>query len=236
MKTMLLFIFLILITAVNVNANETVDEPDNDWALKTSLYKTVALDPESILQSGSGLQVSLHRKSLYLYLSKDVNQIRFVGQGGPDINLWSAGVGMQHKLGKHLTVSTDIGWYEPKYAEMGKPQDYMSSPFAEGLGRYLTSKVYDIGGQVFVDDWEFYSLKHYGGIGGKLNLTFEYPITEMLSFNMNAGYRYLKLLENVRGEDYDGGYGRLGEAGCWTIRYERDFSAFMIGGAFVYEF
>ena len=222
-------IILILIFASTANAN--------DWKLLANLHKTVASDTESIVQSGAGLQVSLHRKSLFLYLSKDVHQVRFAGQGGPDINLWSAGIGMQHKAGKHLTIALDAGWYEPIFKDNGEPQPYYSSPFSEGLNRYLNIFLMPTNQlQPYVPNWDYYSLEYHGSLGGKISLAFEYPITERTSFNLTGGYRYLKLLENVRGEDYDGGWERLGEAGCWTVRYDRDFSGWMIGGGIVILF
>lgn len=211
----------------------TVDAAEAKWKLSANLYKTVASDAESIVQSGSGLQISLHRKSLYFYVSKDVNQVRFAGQSGQDINLWSAGIGMKRKL-RYLTLSIDAGWYEPRFTEMGESQPYMSSPMAEGLARYLTQYLMPgIGGQIFYDQWDYYTLTYQGAIGGKLSLAFEYPITERFSFNMTAGYRYLKLLENVQGRNYPG---NDPYPDYWTVRYERDFSAWLIGGMVVFEF
>lgn len=121
-KTSSLFLLMTLMFSANAKA-------ESDWQLSTSVYKTVASDSESIVQSGAGLQVSLHRKSLFLYLSKDVNQVRFSGQSGPDVNLWSAGIGMQHRIGKHLFISLDVGWYEPKFKEMR----YHSRAYSWGL-------------------------------------------------------------------------------------------------------
>ncbi len=225
-----LMVSIIIISALTVDASEI------DWKLSANFHKTVASDVESIVQSGEGVQVSLHRNSLFLYLSKDINQVRFAGQGGPDVNLWSAGIGAQRKIVRHLTLSVDAGWYEPRFRKMGKPQDYYSSPFAEGLCRYMNAYLADRGDQGYYPDWDYYTLTYQGAIGGKLSLAFEYPITDRLSFNATAGYRYLKLLENVTGQDYDGGYERLGEAGYWTTKYERDFSGFMVGGMFVVAF
>jgi hypothetical protein len=236
MKAILLVIFLTFVLVVSVNANE----PESDWALKTSLYKTVALDQESIVQSGSGLQLSLYHNPLpfFVYLSRDTNQVRFAGQGGPDVNFWSLGIGMEHKLGKHLTLAVDVGWYEPKFKEMGEPQGLYSGPFAEGLMRYLNNFLMpeNQGVHPYIPNWEYYSLEYKGGIGGKLSLEFEYPITEKIAFEMKAGYKYLKVQEHVVGADYDGGYARLGESGWWTIRHDRDFSSYIIGGVLVYRF
>ena len=208
-----------------------------EWSSSVNVYKTVASDVESIVQSGAGVQLSLHSGNAFLYISKDVNQVRFAGQSGPGINLWSAGIGMQRTIGKHLTLSLDAGWYEPRFKDMGDPEPYYSSSFAEGLCRYLNNFLMPTNqDQPYVPAWDYYTLEYQGAIGGKLNLVFEYPLTEKVSFNMIGGYRYLKLLENVTGQDYDGGYSRLGEAGHWTIRHDRDFSGWMIGGAFTYKF
>lgn len=227
----LVFILMAVMIIIAIAANVRAD----DYSLSANLYKTVASDAESIVQSGAGLQVSLHRKSLFLYLSKDVHQVRFAGQGGPDINLWSAGIGMQHKAGEYLTLSLDVGWYEPKFKEMGEPQIYpYSGPFSEGLCRYLNKFLMPDGGY---PAWDYYTLNYRGAIGGKLNLAFECPITEKTSFEMLAGYRYLKLPENVQGRHYLDHPGEIDwSTNYWTVRYDRDFSAWMIGGAFTFRF
>jgi len=241
MKNLLRFfvICFMLVFVGNVVA-ENVSVPESNWSLKVFLYQTVPLDQEAIVQNGKGLQLSLYNNSLapfFLYLLRDTNQVRFVGQGGPDVNFWSLGIGMEHKLGKYLTLAVDVGWYEPKFDEMGKPQDYYSSPFAEGLCRYLNNFLMPTNqGQPYIPNWEYYSLEYKGGFGGKLSLEFDYPINESFTFEIKVGYKYLKVQEHVLGADYDGGYARLGEAGCWTIRYDRDFSAFMIGGVLSYKF
>lgn len=226
-----------LITALLIFFNNNVvAETENEWQLSAKLYKTVATDPESILQSGEGIQLSLHRKNLYFYLSKDTNQVRFAGQGGPDVNLWSAGIGTQRIVGEYLILSIDIGWYQAMFSEMREPQIYPTSgPFSEGLCRYLNKFLLPDYGY---PAWDYYTLDYpHGSIRGKINLTFEYPITEKISFNMTAGYRYLKLMENVQGRHYLDHEGTINWAtNYWTIRYDRDFSAYIIGGQFNYKF
>lgn len=231
-KFLKFIIFLLIILMFLILFYENV-RAESDWGLSANLYKTVASDVESIVQSGTGLQVSLHRKSLFLYLSKDINQVRFAGQSGPYINLWSAGVGTQHRIGKHLTLSMDVGWYEPKFKEMGEPQIYPDSgPLSEGLCRYLNKFLMPDDGY---PAWDYYTLEYHGAIGGKFSLAFEYPITESVSLNMMGGYRYLKLLENVQGRNWSDG-NDWAATNYWTVRYDRDFSGWMIGGAFVVKF
>ena len=233
MKKMLLTIFLVFFLIVNVNA---ADDTEKDWSLKTSLYRTIALDQEAIVQSGIGIQTSLYYKyfPFFLYLSKDENQVRFAGQSGPDVVFWSIGLGMKHKLDKHLTLSVDIGLYEPMFRKMGEPQTYPDSPFAEGLCRYLNKF---LAPDNDYPAWDYYTLKYKTGIGGKVGLEFEYPITERFTFEMTAGYRYLKVQENVQGRHYLDHPGEIDwSKNYWTVRYDRDFSAFMIGGAFTFKF
>ena len=224
------------ITAVESTIN--IEEPERNWSLKASCYKIVALDSESVVQSGLGTQVSLYHNNLYLYLSTDLNQLRFAGQDGPDVILWSLGIGVERKIVDHLTLSIDIGWYEPTFKEKGEPQDWDSSPFSEGLLRYLNKFLMpeNQGGHPYIPNWEYYSLNYKGGIGGKLNLAFEYSLTQNISFDMTAGYRYLKIYEVIIGADYDGGWDRLGRGGYWAIQQERDFSSFIIGGKLSYKF
>lgn len=186
------------------------------------------------MQSGSGIQVSLHKKNLFLYLSRDKNQVRFAGQSGPDLYIYSAGIGMEHKINKTLTLSIDVGWYEPAARWFGETQEYPLSSFAEGLCRYLNNYLLPDDGY---PAWDYYTLNYRGAIGGKINLIFKYPITKNFSFNMTTGYRHLKLQENVQGRHYLDHPGDTDwSTNYWTVRYDRDFSAYMIGGMFVFEF
>ena len=123
---LLIILFFIILFVTGVEAKDNL-------ALKGSYYKTISLDSEAIVQSGYGCQLSLHKNNIYLYLSKDTVPLRFVGQGAIDLNLWSAGIGTQRKIKKHLTLSFDIGLYEPRHSKLDEPQDYYSSAFAEGL-------------------------------------------------------------------------------------------------------
>jgi len=204
-----------------------------DWQVKGSHYKTISSDPELIVQSGYGYQLSLHKNNVYLYLSKDTVPLRFGGQGAIDLNLWSAGIGMQRKIKKYLILSFDAGWYEPRHSKLDEPQPYGSSPFAEGLCRYVNKFLIPDDGY---PAWEYYKLNYFGAIGGELNLEFEYPFTKKMSLNISTGYRYLKLFERVSGEDYDGGWARLGEEGSWQVKKDRDFSSWQIGLNLSYAF
>jgi len=217
-------LMIIIMIAANVRAD--------DWKLSANVYKTIASDSESIVQSGTGLQISLHRKTLFLYLSKDINQLRFAGQSGPDINLWSAGIGIERKVGDYLMLSLSAGWYEPVAGWLGEPQIYPESPFAEGLCRYLNKFLAPDEDYLA---WDYYSPNYRGGMGGKLTLDFEYPITNWLSFNMTTGYRYLKLEENIQGRNFSNG-DDFWAANYWTVRYDRDFSGWIIGGVFTVRF
>jgi hypothetical protein len=46
-----------------------------------------------------------------------------------------------------------------------------------------------------------------------------------MNLEINASYRYLKFKENIKGKD------EPDATSFWTIKYDRDFSAYMIGGS-----
>lgn len=221
-KFILLFIILI---ASNTYAT--------DWKLSTSVYKTTAMDSEAVVQGGYGLQAALHCNSGYIYASRDVIPIRFGGQRGVDISLWSAGLGIQHKIGKYLSISCDAGWYEPMFEEEGVAQifrleDGTHAPqthLAEGLWLYLND-FWAMNNR----DWDYYTLNYQGGIGGKLSLSFECPISDWFLFEMTTGYQHLRLIERIRGKDYGN------DVSFWVLKQDRDFSSWTIGVCFVILF
>lgn len=220
------FILLMIMIIFSINANA---ESQSDWKLSASLYKVIASDPDSILQSGFGLQMSLHKKSVFLYISKDIMPVRFAGQGGPDVDLWSIGFGFDRKLGEYLTLTCDIGWYEAGFKGEGDPQVYPNSSFSEGLCRYLNYFLQPDDGY---PAWDYYTLDYdYGSIGGKIGLSFDYPITNWMSVDMKVGYRYLKLSESVKGKNWSDGTD-WASINWWQIKYDRDFSGWCVGGAF----
>lgn len=217
MKAFILSIFLIIASTASVNA---------DWKLSTSAYQSISMDAEAIVQQGCGLQAALHYKSGYLYISDDILPVRFGGQRGVDISLWSAGFGFSHKISEHFTFSCDAGWYEPVFKEEGKPQifrleDGTHAPqthLAEGLWLYLNDYW-----AMDNRNWDYYTLDYHGSIGGKLNIAFSYPVCEWLSLDMAGSYRYLQLPERIRGKDYGN------DIAFWALKQDRDFSGWLIG-------
>ena len=106
-----------------------------------------------------------------------------------------------------------------------------SDPFSEGLCRYMNQY---LAPDTSYPAWDNYSLTYHGGLGAKVGFTFEIPVTSWMNFEINANYRYLKFLEHVQGKhnlDHPGQSAEFWAANYWTIRYDRDFSAFMIGGS-----
>lgn len=223
MKIIILSIFLILTTA-SANA---------DWKLSTSAHQSISMDAEAIVQQGYGLQAALHRGSGYIYVSQDVMPVRFGGQRGVDISLWSAGLGFTHKISEHFTFSCDAGWYEPVFAEESKPQIFRLSDgthapqthLAEGLWLYLNDYW-----AMAARNWDYYTLEYHGSIGGKLNISFSYPVCDWLSLEMSTGYRYLKLIERIRGKDYGN------DTAFWALKQDRYFGGWLIGAGITIVF
>jgi hypothetical protein len=226
-QRLLFIMILIIIVSFFIAVNYSTGA---EWKGEVRTYKTIPAftDSEKVVQSGTGLQVSLHHKNLYAYLSKDTTPIRFAGQSGIDIDLWSVGIGIQQRLNKHFLFSFDAGWYEPKGSGLGVQWTYPDSPFSEGLCRYLNKY---LAPDTTHPVWDYYTYDLHGAIGGKLNIEFEHEVTDNLVFNIFTGFRYLKMLENVQGHDY--GFDHIG---YWTVRYDRDFSCWQIGMALTYSF
>lgn len=215
-KVIILSIFIIIFSAISANAG---------WKLSATAYQSSSMDSEAIVQQGYGLQAALHYKSGYFYISDDIIPVRFGGQRGVDINLWSAGFGIEHKIGKHFTFSCDAGWYEPVFSEEGRQQIIHDKYMAEGLMLYLNDFL-----SLPPRQWDYYTLNYHGSIGGKLNLSFSYPVCSWLSLEMATSYRYLKLTERIRGKDFGN------DVAYWTIKQDRNFSGWLIGGGIIILF
>jgi len=233
LKRLVLILFLLMIIIIFVSKAKA--ESKNNWSVSASIYKTMPAnhDPDRVAQSGTGLQASFLYKDVFgLYISKDTTPLRFAGQSGVDLDLKSIGIVFQRKLSEHLTIGLDVGWYEPDFNGMDEPQPYPHSPFAEGLCRQLNKYLWP---DQDYPAWDYYTLNYHGSIGGKLKLDLKYPITEWLSFDATVGYRYLSLLENIQGRNWSNG-NDWAATNYWTVRYDRDFSSYLIGFNFTVKF
>ncbi len=226
--TAFLIMVMVLFSVHSVYGAEI--EKEKDWRLTTSVWQTTPVD-NGIVQTGTGKQIAVHYKSFYIYISQDENQVRFTGQGGPTVRYWSIGPGIERVIGKNLKLFIDVGWYEPNFDRMEDLIPANSDPFSEGLCRYMNQY---LAPDTSYPAWDNYSLTYHGGLGAKVGFTFEIPVTSWMNFEINANYRYLKFLEHVQGKhnlDHPGQSAEFWAASYWTIRYDRDFSAFMIGGS-----
>lgn len=195
-----------------------------------STYQTIASDLDNIVQNGYGFQVSLHKNNWYVYTSIDKNPVRFSGQSGTDIDIYSIGVGFEHTFGKEFNLFFDVGWYEPKYD--GSNQDVYDNAFettlAEGLWIHLNNKLAGTGQEY---KWQYYTLEYNGNIGGKIGLEYSKPIFKSTVLNISARYRYLSMGEMIKGINYEGF-----TSGWWEYKETRDFSGWQISIGVIYEF
>jgi len=193
----------------------------NDWSGQAKVYKTISSDSENIVQSGSGLEVSLkHIKTgLYPYISYDINPVRFGGQRGADINLWGFGLGIEKKVVEGLNLFCQAGWYQPQWEHNAELLPFNNTEhLAEGLWIYLNNKLAPLN-----RTWDAYSLDYHGNIGGIVGANWILPVTNAIDINLSGSYRYLKLQEMVKGMDYGN------TTGWWEYKQDRDFSGFQVG-------
>jgi hypothetical protein len=234
MKRFMAFLIMVMILFFVNPVYGTETEKEKNWKLTASVWQTMPVSDEGIVQTGIGKQLALHYKSFYIYLSKDESPLRFMGQSGPTLEYWSIGPGVERVIGKHLKLFADFGWYEPSFDRMGELIPGNSDPFSEGLCRYMNKY---LAPDTSYPAWDFYSANYQGGIGAKVGLTFEYPLTSWMTLELNASYRYLKFIENVKGKhdpDHPRSPGQDADFwinNYWTIKYDRNFSAYMIGGS-----
>ncbi len=195
-----------------------------------STYQTIASDSENIVQGGYGFQVSLSKNNWYMYASADKNPVRFSGQGGTDIDIYSIGIGLKHAFGENLNLFFDVGWYEPKYDDSN--QDTYDNAFettlAEGLWIHLNDKLAGTGQEY---KWQYYTLEYNGGIGGKIGIEYNKSVFKNTDLNISTRYRYLTLEEMIKGKNYEGF-----TSGWWEYKEDRDFSGWQVSIGITYKF
>lgn len=217
MKKLLLIVICILFPSISLANNRS------NWKLSASAYQTIPSSSEDVVQSGSGLQALLYYKSTYIYLSRDRIPIRFGGQRGTDIDVWSLGIGFERKLTDRLIMFCDAGWYEPQFRQDGELLKLWGTEhLAEGLNIYLNNKLASASSLGYYE-WDAYSLEYSGSIGGRIGLCFEQPISEHFIFGLSIGYQYLRFSEMVKGKDHNN------DRGWWEYKHDRDFSNYQMG-------
>ena len=219
MRKVLLVLCLVLLATCSVYAS--------DWKVSVRGYQTIPTDSVGIVQSGTGVQANLYYKLVYLYLSQDRVPVRFSGQRGDDLTISSLGFGVERELVDGLILFCDMGWYEPTFSLEGKDLKLWGEPLSEGLNIYLNQHV---DSRLGYYEWDFYSLEYAGSIGGKIGLSFQYPLTSKFLAGFTVGFQYLRFHEDVKGRDY-GPY-----RGHWEWREDRDFSNYQMGIVLTYQF
>jgi len=209
----LIFIFLLLPAIVFA---------DDNWSGQAKIYKTMPTDTERIVQTSTGLQVSLRhiKTGLYPFLSYDITPIRFGGQRGADIDLWGFGFGIEREVIDKLTLFCQVGWYQPQWEHNGEPLVFGSEHLTEGLWIYTNQKLVPPFGQI---NFPMYSLEYHGNIGGVVGANFAIPLSDNIDFNLSGAYRYLKLQEMIKG------IFSIDNPDCWQYKQDRDFSGWQVG-------
>ena len=222
----------IIIVIIGVLLSAGISLASDDLQVKVKVHKLIATDSENVIQGGHGLAVSLHKGRFFIKAGQDTMGMRWMGQSSPDLTIRNLSVGMSHKLGEYLTISASVGWYDPSFKEMDKPQPYPFSPFSEGLCRYLNKALIPDDGY---PAWDWYSLKFQGAVGGDVNLDFAYPITKSIKFDLAVGYRFLKMNETIKGHDWSNG-NDWEATNYWVIIRERDLGAYTVGATLTFTF
>ncbi len=213
MKQLIMSIIIALVMVQSVYAT--------DWSIKTELYTTIPSDTERVVQDGYGVQVTFKKDIWYLYLSTDVNNTRFSGQSGFDINLDSIGVGGEYEIiesdKNKVSFFIDIGGYFPRYKDT---REAFPTENSEGLWRYMNKEL-SIGNRAIL--FKEYSNDYSPAIGGKIGISFDHYWTDNILSGITIKYRFLKLNEKLIGYDDPITHN------SWNFYSERDFSGGQVG-------
>lgn len=154
------------------------------------------------LEQGKGIEVKLGSKlnkkspvGIFLFGSYDQTMMRLYGQRAGDISLLGIGAGLKIELVKGLALAGKIGYFHPTSTMAKNAQDfgevfhYRVMEYENLLPLTPEQKKYSL-------DWYTkYEYELKGNIGGGVELTFNKEIYKGLSFNIFAGYNFLKLPE-----------------------------------------
>jgi len=183
---------------------------------------------DQALEERGGVEVRAGLKNVFVFGSYDQTVMRLYGQQAGDIDLWGFGFGLRYDLLEYLSVWGQLGYYLPGSTMADHPDQYHETL------RYVF--------RGFKREWgppaEYFPAQNYRyalseAIGGALGLDFRYPLTEALTINLSAGYRFLKVEEDF----YMGGDPGNGRYYSNLLEHSgsRNFSAGMVGLGFTYR-
>ena len=195
--------------------------------VSATVQNTTPTDTDNVVQGYQGLRIAVGNERIYGFGGYDEVPVRFGGQRGADIDLWSLGFGIRGELTSWLSVFGDVGWYEPQFNEAGRPQELGVSNLAEGLMIHQNQRLFP---PYWPAAYDIYTLDYSGNVGGTIGVTLMHQITDNAKVGIHSAYRYLRLEEQIKGMPSSG------VGGYWDYKEDRDFGGWQIGAQLMVDF
>ncbi|MBA7603122.1 hypothetical protein ES703_10226 [subsurface metagenome] len=169
------------------------------------------------LEPARGIILEVKKESLPVFVSFSYEDLllRLCGQETADISLIGVGIGFQYPY-EFLTFSLGASYYFPDVSNR--------KAFREGMMLKI-NHMYPEGKRIYSSP-DVYTYEVHGNIGAWFKVNVSYPVSEHVSFQFGAGYRYLNLEEHyvrdhrnyipgswvefVEYRDLSGGFGFVG--------------------------
>jgi hypothetical protein len=144
------------------------------------------------LETGIGATMQLKTDLLPIYLAiafEDTTYTKF-GQEIGNMNIWSAGLGMDTKLNEFTVLSLELGYAYPDIGEDGECRP-------EALSHWIKT--------IPVHHPDYLNIEHDmdGNIYGKIGLKIEQSLTNHIGMHIKGDYTYRKFHETLTGISVD---------------------------------
>jgi len=198
MKHLIVLIFLLV--SVPCYAGE-IDDAVNEikdkvgWSVSAEYFRVLAtFDPDTAYQGGSGFQIDLARKNLFVFLSLEDANIAHGAQSPIVLQMIGVGLGGKKEFKNGIYVLGDVGGYG--MLNDGEVYPYCNTAW-ENLSRYTNNKYAYSSGHV--RHWDNYLVEYSWGLGIKTGVGYAYNFTDKLSINFGVKAKWLKMKEHIRG-------------------------------------
>lgn len=159
--------------------------PFKSQAFELKLNPMVCVLASSNLDPSQGALVEIGTKWKAV-LSYEKALLRFVGQEACDVELYGF-MAMRRIRIRDLRMDIGGGYFYPSIQKR--------AAFREAMMLEI-NRIYPEGNHSWHND-DTYGYELHGNVGGLFRLAYEKTITKHLSFSFGAGYRFLKLQENL---------------------------------------
>jgi len=143
----------------------------------------------------NGGKISIEKNNIYGWLSGERSPFSLVGQCLDSVDLFGAGIGLQHEFKNGFIFYLDGGWYYPYHRYDNKKLSPHNDGKGDRLEIYLNEKYADVYGKHYFD---YYIMHMTGNFGATVGVTYK-----IKNYIFSFGYRMLEIPLSVGGRMND---------------------------------